>query len=202
MINDFKYKDLAWEKTDPKEIVYKLINNNSKILELGCWAGRLGWKLKKEKKCFVVGVDINKKAVEIAKSRLDKVFLIDLNTPFLLNDIFIKNKFDYIIATEVLEHLVNPEDLLKYLREKCKNTRLIISLPNVANYKVRFNLVLRGKFDYEQQGILDNSHLRFYTLKSAKKMFNDCGFKINKVFFTRAKIFQTLFAEQFIFIIE
>jgi len=203
-----KYKDEPWEKTDPKEIVYGLIAPGSFVLDLGCWTGRLGEKLKEEKDCRVVGVDINKEALKIAQKRLDKVWQVDLNEPKNLVAILADNKFDYILAVDVLEHLQNPKELLGEINKVCcfaikkylkKQGKLIVSLPNVAYYKIRLSL-LRGKFGYEDQGILDRTHLRFFTLFSAREMLEGADYEIEQIFYTRTNILPTLLASQFIFV--
>lgn len=198
--NSFKYKDIPWEKADPKEIIFKLIKKESKVLDMGCWAGRFGEKLKKERKCLVYGTDINKEAIGIAKKRLDLAFESDLSKPETLAPYLKGETFDYITAIEVIEHLAEPEDLLqeikKYLEIKGK---LIISVPNIANYAARLSLLM-GNFNYQEQGILDESHLRFFTLSSIKKVLDESGYKIEQIKYTRANFFPTLFATQFILV--
>ncbi len=208
MDNDFKYSDEPWVKHDAKEVVFSSVTPNTKVFDLGCWTGLLGEKLKKEKNCIVFGVDINKKALELAKKRLDKVFLVDLEDSESLNKILPppgrgqndENKFDFITATDVLEHLKNPEELLfkvkKYLKD---NGRLIISVPNIAFWTIRIKHLL-GNFDYEKTGILDNTHLRFFTKKTATQMLENCGYVIEKLYFTGTKFLPELKAFQFVFI--
>lgn len=198
--DNFKYKDIPWEKEDPKEIIFELIENNSKVLDLGCWAGRFGEKLKNEKNCLVYGTDINKQAIKLAEKRLDLAFLSDLSKPETLKETLREENFDFITAIEVLEHLAEPEELLLEIKKYLgKNGKLIVSVPNVANYAVRLNL-LAGNFSYEDQGILDETHLRFFTLFTIKKLINDSGYKIEQIKYTRAKIFPTFFATQFILV--
>jgi len=200
MENDFKYKDIHWEKADPKEIIFPLISPGSKVLDLGCWAGRLGEKLIKEKNCEVYGVDINKKAIELAKKRLSKAFLIDLNKEKELPKLFNNEKFDYIVLVEVLEHLINPEKLLIKVKKLLKNDgKILISVPNIANWEIRLKLLF-GSFDYEEQGILDETHLRFFTRKSIQHLLISLGFNIEQEYYTRAIILPGLFATQFIYV--
>jgi len=86
-MNSFRYEDRQWPKTDAKEYIFSLIRPESYILDLGCWTGRLGEKLRLEKKCEIVGVDINQEALSLAKKRLNYVFQLDLDQPEFLKKV-------------------------------------------------------------------------------------------------------------------
>lgn len=92
-----------------------------------------------------------------------------------------KEAFDYIILGDVLEHLYHPEEVLvrlsKYLK---KDGRFICSIPNIMHTSVMIPL-LKGKFEYAESGILDKTHIRFFTLESIVKMLDCCGLKTEKV---------------------
>jgi methionine biosynthesis protein MetW len=196
--NDFRYQDEYWKISDAKEIIYNKIKSNKKVLDLGCWTGRLGEKLINEKKCNVVGVDINKEALAIAAKRLNNTFSSDLNNPEeLLSNI--NQKFDYIIFADVLEHLKSPKDILKAIQILLKpNGEIIISLPNIAYWTIRLKFLL-GIFHYDKTGIMDETHLRFFTRKSAKELINSCGLKIENFYYTGRQFFPSLNAFQFVF---
>ena len=88
-----------------------------------------------------------------------------------------KEYFDYVIFGDVLEHLFNPEETLKKIRAYMKNDgHLIVSIPNIMNITVLLPL-LRGEFRYMDYGILDKTHVKFFTIKSAVEMINKSGFK-------------------------
>jgi GT2 family glycosyltransferase/ubiquinone/menaquinone biosynthesis C-methylase UbiE len=155
--------------------VQEYVNPNSKkILDVGCASGFLGYALKIKNKAEVWGVEINKDAAYKAMHKIDKV----INKPIeaALDDLP-NNYFDTIICADVLEHLVEPEAVLLKLKEKLKlSGEFIISLPNVMHYSVVLNL-LNGSFDYTEAGILDKTHLRFFTYKSINEMLHRCGLK-------------------------
>lgn len=89
-----------------------------------------------------------------------------------------KEPFDVIVAGDVLEHLARPEDLLATLKRLLKpDGTLLVSLPNVANVTVRAAL-LAGRFPYADRGILDRTHLRFYTRAGARALLEQAGFRI------------------------
>lgn len=98
------------------------------------------------------------------------------------------DQYDVVICADVLEHLIDPEKVLLYLKTKIKKTgRIIISLPNIAFWDARVNL-LKGRFDYQESGLMDKTHLRFYTYRGFQKILQDLGFKIINVYPTEGRI--------------
>lgn len=90
-------------------------------------------------------------------------------------------RFDVIIFADILEHLSFPERALRFFCDNCleKNGSVIISLPNIAHFCARLNLLL-GKFEYTASGTLDKTHLHFYTLATARSLIQACGLKVVK----------------------
>jgi len=90
----------------------------------------------------------------------------------------IKEDFDLVIISDVLEHVTCPqvvlEEIKSYLRQQ---SHVLVSLPNIAHFRMRLHL-LRGRFDYTDEGILDKTHLRFYTLRTARELIESCGYNI------------------------
>lgn len=160
--------------------VYLEIPPNARILDMGCDTGELGKMIKKEKDPIeVIGIDINQKAAALAKKYYDHVYIDDAQTMNL--DVFENNYFDCIILADVLEHLQNPDKLLLKIRPKLRDDgKLIISVPNVVFVTNRFNIVF-GRFNYSYKGIMDTSHLRFYTSASIQKLISNCNYKVSKV---------------------
>lgn len=99
----------------------------------------------------------------------------------LSEDIRLEETFDVILAADVLEHLPRPELLLPQIGRWLKPDGLFIaSLPNVANITVRLQ-VAAGHFPYADRGILDRTHLRFFTRRSARQLIEDGEFRIEKI---------------------
>jgi SAM-dependent methyltransferase len=145
-----------------------------RILEVGCAQGGLGLKLKQQDPArYVAGVDLDANAAQVAKERLDEVFVLDVQTDAPPID---QGSLDCVLFGDVLEHLVDPEDVLRRYRELLAPDGLVlVSLPNVQHFSVVKNL-LRGDFMYQPAGLLDATHLRFFTHMSFAKLMMDAGF--------------------------
>ncbi|MBI5065253.1 methyltransferase domain-containing protein [Candidatus Woesearchaeota archaeon] len=167
--------------------VLKNIPNKSTVLDLGCGTGFQGGNLRKEKNCTVFGVDSNPDILRIAAKNMDRVFLANLEEPTF--KLPIKN-FDILLMAGILEHLRNPDQVLKNIVKQLKpGCCMVITLPNIACWEMRLRLLL-GNFTYTPTGLLDHTHLRFFTLKTGKQLINATGLKIKKIdvtpHFTRA----------------
>lgn len=183
----------------PHQIIPLEIKAHKTVLDLGCNTGMLGKVLFKRN--ILDGVDINSKALLRAKPYYRHLYQIDLSNADNLN---IKGKYDYIVLSDILEHLPRPDTLLKKIRRLLnKNGVIICSLPNIARLEIRLQLLF-GKFDYTKSGILNSDHLRFFTRKSAQELLNDSGFQVIKIiptgFAHRLNIFSSLTAFQFVYL--
>lgn len=148
-----------------------------KILDVGCGSGILGADLKKLGN-YVYGIDISDEELAMARNRLNEVKKIDLAR---VGDLSIPKDFDLILFADILEHLADPLAALAKLKNHLKDDgEVIISLPNVACWNMRLGLLF-GQFNYKDYGLLDATHLRFFTKKSAKRLVRDAGFKISKI---------------------
>lgn len=177
MIHSNKYKysrDHLGGSKDSLFLVSSFINSNSRVLDVGCYQGALGKYLIDEKNCIVDGIEYNDEAAEFARQVYNKVLTADLNHSELPNG-FLAAFYDYIVFADVLEHLVNPERALKNLLNLLgENGKVIISVPNVGYQGVLAGLA-DGDFSYRDTGILDKTHLRFFTRKTLKSFINSCG---------------------------
>lgn len=156
--------------------ILKRVSPKTKVLEIGSATGYFSQELLK-KGCQVTAVENDKKAVQIArKNKKVKTIYGDVN---FINKYFSSSeKFDYIILADVLEHLIDPEQVLIKLKKYLKsNGKLLISLPNIANYAIRLK-VLSGNFDYQEYGILDKTHLHFFTKDTSGELLTTAGLKI------------------------
>lgn len=175
--------------------IITLVKPKIKILEIGCASGYLSEQLTK-KGCIISGIEINPREAEKATRFCQEVVVGDVESPATLKKI--KETFDLIILADVLEHLRDPESvlgrLLKFLNEE---GRVIISVPNIAFLTNRL-LLLKGQFDYTEWGVMDKTHLRFFTRDSITTLIKRCGLEIEKfdyiANFTQLPLFmQTLY---------
>jgi len=166
----------------PREDILNLISDNvKKVLDVGCSTGALGEKIKKRNRAKVVGIELDQKMAKVAKKRLDKVIIGDIGK-INLKDYLTHNYFDCIIFADVLEHLVNPWDVLKNITAFLNNDGVIVaSIPNVRHYTTIISLFLRGYWPYRERGIHDKAHLRFFTLKNISEMFQNAGLEIVRI---------------------
>jgi 2-polyprenyl-3-methyl-5-hydroxy-6-metoxy-1,4-benzoquinol methylase len=154
------------------EIISLIPTGDHKILDVGSGAGCTLRKLKALGKASeIVGIEINQKAAADSSDHLDALFIGDVETMDLP---YSDKYFDYILLADVLEHLINPSDVL----HKCKNLLsddgyVIATIPNIKHYSVLLGLILFDEFRYTDHGVLDKSHLRFFTKKEIKRMFRD-----------------------------
>jgi SAM-dependent methyltransferase len=145
-----------------------------RILEIGCARGRLGHELKlQDPKRYVAGVEQDPNAAQSANERLDDVFVLDVQIDVPPIE---PGSMDCLLLGDVLEHLVDPEDVLRRYRDLLGPDGLVlISVPNIQHFSVIKNL-LRGDFMYQPSGLLDSTHLRFFTYMSFAKLMLDAGF--------------------------
>ena len=161
-------------------IELSMVPENSLVLDIGCHTGIFAEALKLRKNAIVVGIDTDNNALEIALPKMQAVINMNIELSGWDDELRSRgyNNFDAIIFGDVLEHTRNPELILKATRTLLKQDgRIIVSIPNVAQWRVRFGLLF-GNFQYADFGILDRTHLRFFTSESAKKMLEECGYRI------------------------
>jgi SAM-dependent methyltransferase len=151
------------------------------ILEIGCGTGATGSVLKGRNPNLVyVGVEINETAARTAGSRLDQVFTTDIEKLSPDQWPFEKEYFDLIIAADVLEHLYDPWRVMFFLKDFLKKGgKILLSLPNTQNINLIANLV-QGNWTYEKYGLLDATHIRFFTWNEIDKLLQGTGFRIQK----------------------
>jgi 2-polyprenyl-3-methyl-5-hydroxy-6-metoxy-1,4-benzoquinol methylase len=180
------YPGMVWQKSEQcmEESVFRYDTFNPyifaevpekiRVLDVGCATGLLGKRLREEKGCFVVGIELDEKMAQEARRHLNQVIIADLDEPFVLNS----STFDVIVFSDILEHLKNPAGLLKKLEHNLSDDGFyLISVPNIAFIKVRFDLLL-GKFDYNSRGgIMDETHLHFYTRKTLLDLLKNVDFE-------------------------
>lgn len=168
----------------PPSLVYQSVNQRvlesvpshvRNVLDIGCGGGDLGEALKMKLDCKVTGLTFSEDEASLASTRLDIVEVVDLN------DLCFNNlgQYDCIICSHVLEHLYEPESLLRGLLDHCLTPDgfLVVALPNVLYWKQRLQFLL-GRFRYTSGGIMDSTHYRFYDWNTASQLVSNAGYQI------------------------
>ncbi|MFC1848233.1 class I SAM-dependent methyltransferase [Chloroflexota bacterium] len=157
--------------------VVKLIGNNKRVLDVGCATGEVARELKMNG-CSVIGIEIDPHQAKIAQEVCDEVIKGDIETMDLGP---MSSSFNVVLMADVLEHLKDPLQTLKNASRLLSDDGFaIIVLPNIAHLWFRLKL-LAGQFDYVDKGTLDRTHLRFFTLKTVKKLITEAGCTIELV---------------------
>jgi methionine biosynthesis protein MetW len=159
-------------------IFFDWIMSGSNVLSLGCGNSRLLFELKNKKACQVLGVDIENSVVEGQKKEGVDAIQIDLTDKNLDLEKMLAKKFDYIVASELLEHLAMPEELIMKLKNLTNN--LIISVPNSAFYRYRVGLMFGGRF-FTQWAKHPAEHLRFWSYLDFLDWLDALGLGVVKV---------------------
>jgi methionine biosynthesis protein MetW len=172
---DVYHRDLSAGLSGKYRRVYDLIPRESRVLELGCSTGYFTDYL--VKKCTeVIAVDLDPSSINACRARGIPAFEFDLATGDIDNFLAGQSPFDAVVAMDVLEHLPDPQSLLTSLRKHMNSSsRLIVTGPNVAYWHVRWQL-LRGRWNYAQDGIMDETHLRWFTRATWRKLLEESGF--------------------------
>ncbi|PPD35120.1 MAG: hypothetical protein CTY19_03200 [Methylomonas sp.] len=161
-----------------KEMLVFLPEKCTRLLDVGCGGGDFGALVKAEKKAEVWGVDLSSRAIESAIGKLDHAILGEFSPATALPD----NYFDVITFNDSLEHFPDPMPALQLCKAKLAPGGCIIcSLPNVRYIDNVMHFLIDMDWKYQDAGILDYTHLRFFTKKSMERWFVDAGYKIESI---------------------
>jgi GT2 family glycosyltransferase/2-polyprenyl-3-methyl-5-hydroxy-6-metoxy-1,4-benzoquinol methylase len=161
-----------------EEVLAAVPDTARTILDVGCGAGVLGAALRRRQACEVWGIETDVEAAAEARAALDRV--IEKPLPGALDDLP-PAYFDTLVLADILEHLADPWTILRRLGDHLSpGATVLISLPNVQNQEVIRGL-LRGRFTYVPSGILDATHLRFFTRASAVELVRRAGLTVEEV---------------------
>jgi SAM-dependent methyltransferase len=198
-----------------ESVLLRIPKTTRRLLDVGCGSGMLGERIKTELDCHVVGLTHSESEAAIAAQRLDQVLVCDLNTL----DPCEVGEFDCIVCSHVLEHLCDPDEVLRRLGHALSDEgTLIVALPNILYWRQRLDF-LRGKFRYTDGGLMDRTHYRFFDWITAQELLAESGFKIidagldggfplsrillrvgGRVDHAALKLFPGLFGFQFVFV--
>ncbi len=159
-------------------LVLRMVPDEStRYLEVGCAKGKLGSAIKdRNPGSYYVGIELFEEVGQLAKDVLDKVFISDVEK--FDWSLLSGEQFDCIIFADVLEHLIDPARVIKLATALLSpNGNIICCLPNVAHWSIISGLI-RGEWEYSDNGLLDRTHLRFFTLQTFEKLLKEIGFEV------------------------
>jgi 2-polyprenyl-3-methyl-5-hydroxy-6-metoxy-1,4-benzoquinol methylase len=159
--------------------ILKSLPRGLSVLDVGCGSGVHGAELKRVHGHLVTGVDLSEQSIAKAKSRLQDAYVADVTKPEIY-PFFGSRRFDVIVFSDILEHLYDPAGVLtRHYQLLAPGGHVLISLPNVAIWNVRLAL-LAGRFEYQDTGTLDRTHIRFFTRGAFRKFAGEAGLEISK----------------------
>jgi 2-polyprenyl-3-methyl-5-hydroxy-6-metoxy-1,4-benzoquinol methylase len=176
------------EEGPATRVELELIPDGSRVLEIGTAAGHVTRALKR-KGCEVTGIELDEELARLAAPACRRIIVGDIETLDL--DTELAEEFDVVLCGDVLEHLKNPDAALQKLKRRLAPTgQLVVSIPNVAHGSIRLSL-LQGRFSYVPEGLLDATHLRFFTHSSLVEFFDRNGLEIRDLHRARVGLFDT-----------
>jgi 2-polyprenyl-3-methyl-5-hydroxy-6-metoxy-1,4-benzoquinol methylase len=174
---DYALKPAGYYSAVRQDILVHVPLGPNRVLDIGCGEGLMARALKQDgKAAWVAGVEMFPEAAADAKAVVDELVVGDLETVDLP---FERQSLDVILLGDVLEHLRDPWRQLERLAVFLKPGGLVIaSVPNVRNWRVVFSLALKGRWDYASLGIMDRTHLRFFTRSTLLDLVRGAGLAV------------------------
>ena len=166
------------QTTDPHEVagmLAALVPVGARVLDVGCGTGSVSRILVETRGARLIGVEPDAIRVAVARNRG-----LEIHEGVLTSELLhVLGPFDMVVFADVLEHLPDPSTLLQMVRQGLTASGAVVaSIPNVAHWSVRTDL-LRGRFDYQPCGIRDATHLRWFTARTVRTLFEASGFRVN-----------------------
>lgn len=176
----YEHKPAAYFQGARADYISELPDNpHASILELGCSEGGTGALALAEGKCSrYVGIELAPTCAEVARARLSEVIVGNIESMDLP---FEAASFDALILSEVLEHLIDPWAVATRLGTLVRPGGLVFaSSPNLCHYRIISKLI-RGRFEHTDVGVMDRTHLRWFTPQSFAQLFENAGFEVEEI---------------------
>jgi 2-polyprenyl-3-methyl-5-hydroxy-6-metoxy-1,4-benzoquinol methylase len=182
-------ENIVKEEANPLNRICALIPAGSTVLDIGAGNGLMALLLKKHGKPVIIdGIEPSPQAAALASPHYRR-FYTGYARDFAQK--ITETDYDFIILADVIEHMADPLTFLRDLSSRIGDrTRLVLSVPNVAFGAVRLAL-LGGRFEYVDSGLLERTHLRFFTLATLERIIREIGMYAEKIYFLRRNIFAT-----------
>ena len=182
-------ENILKEEANPLNRICALIPTGSTILDIGAGNGLMALLLKKSGKQVIIdGIEPSPQAAALASPHY-RHFYTGYVQEFAQK--ITEADYNFIILADVIEHMADPQTFLRDLSSRISDrTRLVLSVPNVAFGAVRLAL-LGGRFEYVDSGLLERTHLRFFTFATLERIIREIGMNVEKLYFLRRNIFST-----------
>lgn len=162
--------------SEEKKRVLDLVGHGRRVLEIGAHNGGFT-RILRANECAVTAVEIDEVAGEKLAEIANEYVIGDIEDPAVLDRI--RGTFDVILLMHVLEHTVNPWSVLRSLREKLAHGgEIVVLLPNIATWTSRKTIFFEGAFEYSEIGLMDRTHLRFFTFSSGRALVEKSGYRV------------------------
>ena len=173
----FKYTEFQDDPGSTHSKIVSLVPPATRVLEFGCATGYMSEVLKERLGCTVIGVELDPEAARVAEQYCERVLVGDAEKIDYAAELA-GEQFDVVLFADVLEQLKEPADVLRRVRPFVAESGIVVaSIPNIAHASVRLAL-LGGEFRYRDWGLLDDTHLRFFTRASIQDLFEETGYVI------------------------
>ena len=177
--NQYSDKEAYYFHQHRNEMIPFIPSHAQSLLEVGCGSGAFASNLKERRAIVITGIEPQQAAYEEASAILDRVLQLDVDSGIeALKD----QRFDCIVFNDVLEHLVDPWNTLKKISELLlPGGCVVVSIPNARYMPVFKEFVFNADWQYREDGVMDRTHLRFFTKKSIKIMFESTGYEVTEL---------------------
>lgn len=176
-VSSLRYNSRNNNRYESTGLLISFMKKNKKLLDVGCGTGTITSTLRDALSLDVVGVEPHPERAEQARTEGLNVITGVYDQIFAQRN----EKFDYILFADVLEHLVDPAEMLREVKNSlAPDGRVLASIPNVAHWSVRAQLLF-GNFNYKPTGIMDATHLRWFTRRSVRRLFEAAGYEVEDI---------------------
>lgn len=176
-VSSLRYNSRNNNRYESTGLLISFMKKNKKLLDVGCGTGTITSTLRDALSLDVVGVEPHPERAEQARTEGLNVITGVYDQTFAQRN----EKFDYILFADVLEHLVDPAEMLREVKNSlAPDGRVLASIPNVAHWSVRAQLLF-GNFNYKPTGIMDATHLRWFTRRSVRRLFDAAGYEVEDI---------------------
>lgn len=175
-----RYAGYVHDPLDITGMVIDLVPAGARVLDVGCGSGQFSKLIIDHKEVEIVGFEPQPERAEAARKLGFEVHVGELTEEYLRS----LPPFDVVLFLDVLEHVMSPSELLAIARTGLKPGGFVVaSIPNVAHWTVRLD-ILRGKFNYQPVGIMDSTHLRWFTASTVRMLFESADFQVDDLLAT------------------